>query len=415
MADSKKYDGSQWGHSLRKLTTATEAVENPLYSDGTAITAYTLKGNTVQNGTPTPSNPVEVNGVGVRTAQLLDFNTWANNVYVVRGTKVVSGNSITITSTAATCFTGWNTTEYPAAARIPVTEGETIHLTWDTDADDSSSVWIFPNASATGEVHTAASNKSLDYTVPSGVDYITFRLDVATANKTITYSNIMFNSGSTAKPYEPYGYKIPISSGQQTIDIYIGDLPLLKSLDGTAVDEISNGILTRRVDSDGSVLPTPTTTQITMPSIPTTDGANSITVDTTVQPSEFTATWTGWHDASVKEKSENCLDENDFGLVEVAAGTYRDGTDVGVLPSGKYTFNAVKSSSAVQIYRTTKNGSTYNYETITNLPYTFTADGVSNQIFRSAGNTGSSWADLGYTNVMLNTGETAQTYEPYWK
>jgi hypothetical protein len=36
-------------------------------------------------------------------------------------------------------------------------------------------------------------------------------------------------------------------------------------------------------------------------SIPTTDGANTITVDTTVQPSEFTATWTGWHDSSVKE------------------------------------------------------------------------------------------------------------------
>ena len=37
-------------------------------------------------------------------------------------------------------------------------------------------------------------------------------------------------------------------------------------------------------------------------SIPTTEGANSITVDTTVQPSEFTATWTGWHDSSVKER-----------------------------------------------------------------------------------------------------------------
>ena len=72
MADSKKYDGSQWKHSLRKLTTATEAVENPLYSDGTAITAYTLKGNTVQDGTPTPSNPVEVQGVGVRTENLFN-------------------------------------------------------------------------------------------------------------------------------------------------------------------------------------------------------------------------------------------------------------------------------------------------------------------------------------------------------
>jgi hypothetical protein len=48
-------------------------------------------------------------------------------------------------------------------------------------------------------------------------------------------------------------------------------------------------------------LATPTSTTVTAPSIPTTEGANSITVDTTVQPSEFTATWTGWHDASVQE------------------------------------------------------------------------------------------------------------------
>ena len=57
-------------------------------------------------------------------------------------------------------------------------------------------------------------------------------------------------------------------------------------------------------------LATPTTEQITLPSIPTTDGANSITVDTPVQPSEFTATWTGWHDSSVKEKSENLWNED---------------------------------------------------------------------------------------------------------
>ena len=66
-----------WQHSLRKLTTATEAVENPLYSDGTAITSYTIKGNTVQNGTPTPSNPVEVNGTGDRTGNL--YNSAAQN------------------------------------------------------------------------------------------------------------------------------------------------------------------------------------------------------------------------------------------------------------------------------------------------------------------------------------------------
>ena len=73
MADSKKYDGSQWEHSLRKLTTATADIEPTIYTDGTAITSYTIKGNTVQNGTPTPSNPVDVNGVGEKTANLFNY------------------------------------------------------------------------------------------------------------------------------------------------------------------------------------------------------------------------------------------------------------------------------------------------------------------------------------------------------
>lgn len=72
-------------------------------------------------------------------------------------------------------------------------------------------------------------------------------------------------------------------------------------------------------------------------SIPTTEGANSITVDTTVQPSEFTATWTGWHNASVKEKSENLWDEEYTGIsnttkykpVYVGDGTFTMSSTVG--------------------------------------------------------------------------------------
>lgn len=140
------------------------------------------------------------------------------------------------------------------------------------------------------------------FTVPSNVAYMRASVYVGGNNDTgMLLVGSVSEHDRVPLAFIPYGFKIPILNGQQSIDIYIGDLPLLKSLDGTAVDEISNGTLTRRVDSDGSVLPTPTTTQITMPSIPTTQGANSITVDTTVQPSEFTATWTGWHDSSVKE------------------------------------------------------------------------------------------------------------------
>ena len=266
----RPYSATGWLHSLRKLTTATEAVENPLYSDGTAITSYTIKGNTVQNGTPTPSNPVDVNGVGVRTG-----NLWAENYVGISETLIyravyVGNGSFTLSSTVG--VQGQAAVLFLLAGQVSSGASTANNGVWEGQNRTETSI----------DGYVTVAYRAYSLVTPETAD-------------------TMLNTGSTANPYEPYGYKIPISSGQQTIDIYIGDLPLLKSLDGTAVDEISNGMLTRRVDSDGSVLPTPTTTQITMPSIPTTEGANSITVDTTVQPSEFTATWTGWHDATVKE------------------------------------------------------------------------------------------------------------------
>jgi hypothetical protein len=250
---------------------ATEIITSPIYADGTAITSYTIKGNTVQNGTPTPSNPADVNGVGVRTE-----NLWSENYTgIIQNTITylplnVGDGDYTLSSTV--------TTEGQAAVLFLIAGNVSAGA-----STVNNGVWIGQNRTVTAV---------------DGYITIAYRKYTETNPEN---ANTMLNTGTTAKPYEPYGYKIQIANGQQTINIYIGELPLLKSLDGTAVDEISNGTLTRRVDSDGSVLPTPTTTQITMPSIPTTEGANSITVDTTVQPSEFTATWTGWHNATVKE------------------------------------------------------------------------------------------------------------------
>jgi len=81
MATIKKYNGSTWENAVvRKYGTASEIITLPttIYADGTAITSYTIKGNTAQNGTPTPSNPVDVNGVGELTDNLY------NNTYYIQ-------------------------------------------------------------------------------------------------------------------------------------------------------------------------------------------------------------------------------------------------------------------------------------------------------------------------------------------
>jgi hypothetical protein len=231
--------------------------------------------------------------------------------------------------------------------------------------------------------------------------------------------NIMLNSGSTAKPYEPWGFKIPISTLAGTAVNYLGSTQSTRQikklvLDGTEsaytyTYNNTNGVALRNMletnynHVDGLcthypvatsnvgdslwigagnanlyfvgildimgytthnqfmqylagqyaagtpvtvwyVLAAPTTGIVNEPlmkigdysdsisgiSIPTTDGANTITVDTTVQPSEFTATWTGWHDASVKEYTggagtnlyDGTVSETDKRIATSSGGTY---------------------------------------------------------------------------------------------
>lgn len=374
MVDSKKYDGSQWEHSLRKLTTATEAVENPLYSDGTVITSYTISGNTVQNGTPTPDNPVEVNGVGVRTENLFDAFDIVGQVPSISNGQLINYN-------------GSTTSLIPIiSGDVTVTKPPTALLYLLLYAADMSYIGYVQNS-------TDANFYGSSITGYENAKYCRLRIDRTTR---IDEIQIMLNTGSTAKPFEPFGYKIPISSGQQTTNIYLGSTQTVRAIKKVVFDgsenwqgadntaskyldiwnydyyKVKSGVTCMSTHYSGAnnivsgdsipnnsacfykansprlfylkgsepitladfkaylaqqyangtpvtvwyVLATEETATVNEPlmkigdyadtvsnatSIPTTEGTNSITVDTTVQPSEFTATWTGWHNASVKE------------------------------------------------------------------------------------------------------------------
>ena len=58
----------------------------------------------------------------------------------------------------------------------------------------------------------------------------------------------------------------------------------------------SNGTLTRRVDANGDALATPTTEQVTVPTLTTTGTAEQFNVLTTLAPSEVSLTYHGWHE-----------------------------------------------------------------------------------------------------------------------
>ena len=519
------YEPYGWVHSLRKLCSATETIQSgdTIYANGQPITTYTLKGNTVQNGTPTPSNPVAVNGVGERTENLYNYQAVAIGKYIdANGVEQTSGS------------TGHQILNHTAS--IPVIAGTTytfkIQKIIGYSALSNAYCWFDSSnqllyRDVRGEIGSREEYIEMSYTAPTNAAYliINFRDNY--------YNTGMLNVGSTALPYEPYGYKIPILNLPSTTNIYLSE-PLMKIND--SVDSISNTEEIRAIqklvitgdetswEQDGrsgnnnryrlrltnlkntgtyitdfynshykvesgyaantsviwrgssstyvyisvpsSDYPTvsdyktylqqqytngtpvtiwyqmanPTTTQITAPSIPTTDGANTITVDTTVQPSEVSMTWTGWHNASVKEKSENLI-PTDISDWEQGGISSTDGTDtVSTTRLRTIDFYPINNNTD---YYISVNDTDYCYVNIilydSSKQYAgqyYLVDSAINGATALAINVPSSAiANVAYYRAvakkrddstitaqeiadikpMLNLGSTSQTYAPYWE
>lgn len=175
----------------------TGAVPVTITADGTPLLDYRISGNTTQNGTPTPDNPIMPQGTGERTE-----NLWNEDYTGISGSiKYVSvyvGNGSFTLSTSCPAIDG-------AAALFFLT----------------------------GNVQSGASTvsngvyKNRPITVTSTDGYVTVAyryVSYSTGSADPWNEKTMLNSGSTALPYEPYGYKIPISSASTTTPVYLGEV-----------------------------------------------------------------------------------------------------------------------------------------------------------------------------------------------
>ena len=143
-----------------------------------------------------------VGGMSRKGRNLLNHDAWAS-VTAINGTAVFEGNGVTITAVKNDAYT--NQTRFPAAAQIAVDGGDIVTLTWAADTNTDGKVFIFPDGEVVGSKSVNnATAKRLDYVVPSGVTYITFRFGVARAGDTIRYRNIMIQINATTTDWEPY-------------------------------------------------------------------------------------------------------------------------------------------------------------------------------------------------------------------
>lgn len=109
--------------------------------------------------------------------------------------------------------------------------------------------------------------------------YLCFYMRFGDALALTDISNIMLNTGSTPLPYEPYGYKVPVTvsngTDTQTIPIYIPE-QIRKVGNETEYISYTDQKLHRVGAED---------IDVNLPELPTLAGTNVLTVGTEVQPS----------------------------------------------------------------------------------------------------------------------------------
>lgn len=178
-------------------------------ANGNPLISWSMLGNGQQNGTPAPDAPIMPELVGDRTRNLFDERI--ENAIITSGGVIESNAAYDLTV-------------------IPVIAGEQYTFAYKQDYSQNYVVAYYTTKPVVGStsydssriVYYYSDTPKVTITVPNGVTYIAIRLP--------SNGNLMFNLGSTPLPYEPYGYKIPITNAGQTTPIYLGQTQTVRRI-----------------------------------------------------------------------------------------------------------------------------------------------------------------------------------------
>ena len=168
--------------------------------DTDSIINYKIDGNSVQDGTPTPEAPVEVESVGEKTKNLLSdvvyVNQTAQHSSVIRGVCELK-EGIT----------------YTVSFDTPNTNNVIYFTSYEYVNEGLKQIVL------NGERHSITVTPTKDLSINGAIMSVTNTVN--TFGETGLCSNCMIEEGSTATEYEPYGkYKIPVvCSGKNLLRI----------------------------------------------------------------------------------------------------------------------------------------------------------------------------------------------------
>jgi hypothetical protein len=243
---------------------------------------YKIYGNTEQTGTPTPENPIVPQECGERTENLFDLARQRSDVLVLDSTKYIYGARADVPSLAPQQIQGlaYNNDNFTVLSTggagigflVEVKPSTTYTMSYRCDVDvpndrTSAALNLITSTGIFGTFWAIyGNNRSSTFTTNADTAYVYLVFRVG--NYSATYFNIMLVEGATALPYEPYGYKLPLTSGDTPVDIYIGD----DTLSTEEYVDSGTGKVYHMVDG---VL-TPTDPPEPFPQIPTSAGSTTI-------------------------------------------------------------------------------------------------------------------------------------------
>lgn len=201
----------------------TGAVPYTFTANGSPLISWRISGNTVQSGTPTPQNPAMPDGCGNMTGNLLNLNLFAEKY---EG-KITFGNGVFDVSTASQdMYTTGISVDIPANTTFSCE-----NITKENQSLRGRIKFVFDDNSSQDVLITLSDGTTAQNPVVSFAKaIIAIRLDWSTFNGGFSFKLAMLNTGSTALPYEPYGYKIPISSAGQTTPVYLGEVQTTRKI-----------------------------------------------------------------------------------------------------------------------------------------------------------------------------------------
>ncbi|MBP9999581.1 MAG: hypothetical protein KBT14_02695, partial [Proteobacteria bacterium] len=201
-----------------------------------------VTGNSIQNGTPTPENPVDVISVGDRTVNLLNVNDKVSGE-LNGATGVINTSAIYYTSDYIDIS---NLTDFTISFTTNITGGAGRDIAY----YDSNKTFVSGTRNAITTSKPITISKT--FTKPSNAVYVRFTWLHDYQGTPINDYDIMIEEGSTAPTsYVPYGYQIPVAGtsangSRTTTSVYL-NAPLRKVGDYADVLDYKNGTITRNV------------------------------------------------------------------------------------------------------------------------------------------------------------------------